>query len=214
MKDKIIQINNAIEAKRSQLKNDVETKFKTININNNKENQQTTIVPHKSKTPPISYILYGVAGLSALSLSFTGTVFAAASAFCGYKLSQNKKTSSQTPSSTNIDVSSAKTYTSTKILEIVKSITNDWDNYMEARQKDVQNFITISPMPDSEKDTLMSKVFVYEIIDIKISELSNALNSASRIEELQSIISNFQNRLLLAIDKACNQQIERYKSIS
>lgn len=219
MKERINKVNQLIEEMRKQLRSKTERSFGSITtlLNNTTNNRE--IVNKEKNIPPISYILYGIAGLSSVATLISNSKLlslgvAATCAFGGYKLSKPKgtATSSATHSQNNNFISSKNEVTS-KVLDTVKKITSEWEDFMEQQQQIVQNAIATSSMNDSEKDSLQSKVFIYEIIDISISDFSSMINAVSKQSDIKTQIDLYKSKVLSAIDLAATKQINKYNSI-
>lgn len=221
MKEKIIQINSSIEEKRNRLKEKVDRYFASIRTLSSESSPQQSLVTNKNNSvPPISYILYGFAGLSVIGTLATNSKLlclgiAAVSAFGGYKLSkQNSCTPHSINTPTNSNIATIKNDVTSKILDSVKRITSEWEEFMEQNQKEIQNVISASSLSDSEKDTLISQVFIYEVIDISISEFSSMINSVSNTAELKQKMALYKSKLINAIDIAADKQIKKYKNLT
>ena len=154
MKEKINQINRSIEETRDRLKEKVERYFLAITVPNGQLPQQSVQGRKDAKTPPISYMLYGVAGLSVIlmivsesseSSESSKLLYLAAAAACaygGYKLShKNKSNTSASSSSQVLDIDSLKNEVRTKVRESVTKTTKEWEQFMEMNQKEVQSAI-------------------------------------------------------------------------
>lgn len=219
MKEKINQVNQLIDEKCDRLKDKAERSFTFINTILNNTTKNSEVVGKGRNIPPISYILYGMAGISSIGALASDSKLlclgvAAASAFGGYKFSKQKEMAS--PSATryqNPNLDSLKNEVSAKVLDIVKKITNEWEDFMELQQKVVQNAIAASSLSDSDKESLQSKVFIYEVIDISISDFSSMINSVSEQSDMKTQIDLYKSKLLSAIDSAADKQINKYNSI-
>ena len=218
MKENIEKINLLISEKRDRLKEKVGRSFDSIIIptsNLPSSRSQST----RSSIPPVSYILYGIAGISAICAATIDSKLlcvgiAAASAFCGYKLSQNGHSNELQSNSLGTDsLSTIKTHVSSKVLEAVKKTSNEWEDFMELKQKEMQALIDTSSFDDNQKDSMSSKIFVYEIIDISIADFSNMINSTSNAADMKQILNTYKNKLLKAIDNAANKQIAKYSTL-
>lgn len=219
MKEKINQINHSIEEKRDRLKEKAERYFAAIIIPSNSTIQQREVTTNRGNIPPISYILYGIAGLSAVgTLASDSKVLclgiAAASAYGGYKLSKSTTSNKVSIQSSNINISSTKNEVTSKVLDAVKHITQEWDEFMEIKQREVQSAISSSSLSDSEKESMSSKVFIYEVIDISISEFASMINPISTESNLKTQLDLYKRKVLSAIDSAVMKQIAKYESIS
>lgn len=216
MKEKIEKVNQAIEEKRERLKEKVERGFATIVIPSHIPTSDNTSSQTQS-VPPISYILYGIAGLAAVGAFLSDSKIlcagmAAISAYGGYRLSNSNKSASVSQSpSTNINT--IKNEIASKVLEILKNTIREWEEFMENKQKEVQQIISLSTNSSVQKDAMMSKVVLYEVIDISMSEFSNMIIGISSINELKSETEAYKLKLLKAVDEASTKQIEKYNSI-
>lgn len=226
MKEKINQINRSIEETRDRLKEKVERCFLAITVPNGQLPQQSVQGSKDAKTPPISYMLYGVAGLSFIlmiasesseSSESSKLLYLAAAAACaygGYKLSRkNKSNTSASSSSQVLDIDSLKNDVRTKVRESVTKTTKEWEQFMEMNQKEVQSAISSSSLNEAEKDSLLSKVYVYEVIGISLSDFLFMLNAAKDLSAIKQSIASYKAMLLDAIDKAAEKQIGKYNSL-
>ena len=226
MKEKINQINRSIEETRDRLKEKVERYFLAITVPNGQLPQQSVQGRKDAKTPPISYMLYGVAGLSVIlmivsesseSSESSKLLYLAAAAACaygGYKLShKNKSNTSASSSSQVLDIDSLKNEVRTKVRESVTKTTKEWEQFMEMNQKEVQSAISSSTLSEAEKDSLLSKVYVYEVIGISLSDFLFMLNAAKDLSAIKQSIASYKAMLLDAIDKAAERQIGKYNSL-
>lgn len=223
MKEKINQINRSIEETRDRLKEKVERYFLAITVPNGQLPQQSVQGSKDAKTPPISYMLYGVAGLSFIlmiaseSSESSKLLYLAAAAACaygGYKLShKNKSNTSASSSSQVLDIDSLKNDVRTKVRESVTKTTKEWEQFMEMNQKEVQSAISSSTLSEAEKDSLLSKVYVYEVIGISLSDFLFMLNAAKDLSAIKQSIASYKAMLLDAIDKATEKQIGKYNSL-
>lgn len=216
MKEKINQINQSIDEKRNRLMEKAERYFASIIIPSNSTLQQRDVTANSGNVPPIAYILYGIAGLSAVGALATDSKVlclgvAAASAFGGYKLSKRTTNNTVSTQSSNINVSSLKNEVASKVLDSVKKLTQEWDEFMELKQREVQSAISSSSFSDSEKDSMSSKVFIYEVIDISISEFSSMMNRSSNMSEIKNSLTVYKENVISAINHAANEQILKYK---
>lgn len=229
MKEKINQINRSIEETRDRLKEKVERYFLAITVPNGQLPQQSVQRSKDAKTPPISYMLYGVAGLSFIltiasiaseaseASKASKLLYLAAAAACaygGYKLShKNKSNTSASTSSQVLDIDSLKNDVRTKVRESVTKTTKEWEQFMEMNQKEVQSAISSSSLNEAEKDSLLSKVYVYEVIGISLSDFLFMLNAAKDLSAIKQSIASYKAMLLDAIDKAAERQIGKYNSL-
>lgn len=223
MKEKINQINRSIEETRDRLKEKVERCFLAITVPNGQLPQQSVQRSKDAKTPPISYMLYGVAGLSFIlmiaseSSESSKLLYLAAAAACaygGYKLShKNKSNTTASSSSQVLDIDSLKNDVRTKVRESVMKTTKEWEQFMEMNQKEVQSAISSSSLNEAEKDSLLSKVYVYEVIGISLSDFLFMLNAAKDLSAIKQSIASYKAMLLDAIDKAAEKQIGKYNSL-
>lgn len=223
MKEKINQINRSIEETRDRLKEKVERYFLTITVPNGQLPQQSVQGSKDAKTPPISYMLYGVAGLSFIlmiaseSSESSKLLYLAAAAACaygGYKFShKNKSNASASTSSQVLNIDSLKNEVTAKIIESVKKTSKEWEQFMKMNQKEVQSAISSSSLSEEEKDSLLSKVYVYEVIDISLSDFLSMSSAAKDLSVIKQNIASYKAMLLDAIDKAAEKQIGKYNSL-
>ena len=216
MKEQINLINQSIKEKRDKLIDNVERRFASIVVPSGTQNTNNA---KGDSVPPISYILYGVSALSACGAIASDSKLlclgvAVASAFGGYQLSSSKKASKVTSATNSIlNLDSLKNDISIKIIEAVKNSTNEWESFMEQKQKDVQTVIANSSLNDSQKDVMYSKVFVYEVIDISLSEFNSMMNLASNTADIKKCMDSYKSKLISAIDSVAIKQIAKYNSL-
>ena len=231
VKEKINQINRSIEETRDRLKEKVERYFLAITVPNGQLPQQSVQGSKDAKTPPISYMLYGVAGLSFIlmiasesseasedsKLLYSKLLYLAAAAACaygGYKFShKNKSNTSASTSSQVLNIDSLKNEVTAKIIESVKKTSKEWEQFMKMNQKEVQSAISSSTLSEAEKDSLLSKVYVYEVIDISLSDFLSMSSAAKDLSVIKQNIASYKAMLLDAIDKAAEKQIGKYNSL-
>lgn len=219
MEEKVNQINKAIEDKRDILKEHAKMYFDALKVSTNTKEAADHNTTQKG-IPPISYILYGIAGLSAVGTIASDSKLlciglAAASAFGGYKLSKHRTTNTKNISTnSNVSTNKSKNEIISKAIDAIKNTTKEWEEFMEVKQNEIQSAIDTSSLDENQKDSLSSKVFVYEIIDINIYELSNMINTAKSADDTNKVISLYKDKLLTAIDKAAASQIAKYKDLA
>lgn len=219
MKEKINQINRSIADKRDRLKEKAERYFAAIVLPSGTPAAQRQHTKGSGTTPPISYILYGIAGLSTVAALVSDSKIlclgvAAASAFGGYRLSQSTSAGNTTSASnTSVNIGLLKNEIIAKVLDAVKKTTGEWESFMEAKQKEVQATIAASSLNDGQKDEMVSKTFLYEVIDISLSEFSSMMNAAASPSDIRHCLSAYQSKLLAAIDSAAQKQISNYDSL-
>ncbi|MGM9872087.1 MAG: hypothetical protein ACI30X_01340 [Muribaculaceae bacterium] len=218
MKDILNQIVQSIEQKRDILKDKTEKYFASINIPSINTLPQKSSVNKSKSIPPISYILYGVSGLSVVGAIASDSkllcLVAAASAFGGYALSNSGVTNRRQPNSIKVNIEAIKTGVVSKVLDSVKMITHEWEEFMEFKQKEIQSAISQSSLSESDKDSLLAKTFIYEVIDVSISEFTSIASKAIDVVRLKQSIQLYMEKVKSAIDKAANIQISKYKSIT
>ena len=219
MEEQVKQINKAIADKRDILKEHAKMYFDALKVSTNTKEAADHNTTQKG-IPPISYILYGIAGLSAVGTIASDskllcTGLAAASAFGGYKLSKNRTTNTKNISTnSNVSTNKSKNEIISKAIDAIKNTTKEWEEFMEVKQNEIQSAIDTSSLDENQKNSLSSKVFVYEIIDINIYELSNMINTAKSADDTNKVISLYKDKLLTAIDKAAASQIAKYKDLA
>jgi len=219
MEANIKQINNAIAEKGERLKEKTKRNFSMITIPQNENRQNNGFENKKINIPPISIILYAAALVSFICIfAADATVFfiiaTIVCAYFGFRLSNSNKPEKR---ESKIDTMQLKSDISSKIVESVKSISSEWDDFIELKQKELQSQIMSSSMPEEKKDQLLSKIYIHEIIDISLSDLSQMMNGISTTadfcSELQRVKDCYLNKLLSAIDTTARKQIERYNSL-
>lgn len=218
MKEQINLINQSIEERRARLQEKAERKFADIVIPSTMSMPVSNEQAHGGM-PPISYILYGVAGLAAVGAIFSRAKLlflgiTAACAYGGYRTSKLKNPiNTQTNHTTGSDINSIKTEVTTKVVDAVKSTVKEWEDFMELKQKEVRLAIEGSSYSTSQKDAMMSKVYVYEIIDISLSDFTNMIKEVNNADSLKSQVSDYKSKLIKAIGDAASKQTTKYSSI-
>jgi hypothetical protein len=221
MKEIINQINQSIEEKSNRLKEKTERYFAAINIPSSSNTQQSRNIKTNGSVPPISYVLYGIAGLSTVgALASESKIMclgvAVASAFGGYSISKKMgiKTTPVSRSSPNENIGFVKNEVISKVLDAVKKITEEWEEFMELKQREIQSVISTSSLNENEKDLLSSKVFIFEIIDISISEFSSMVNTSVSAIDIKQKLEVYKDKVVSAIDEAAAKQKDKYNSLN
>lgn len=222
MKEKVYQISQSIDEKRNRLKEKTERSFVIAIASLGNEQKQYQYDKNSGNVHPISYILYGVAGVSAIGAIFTGFTgiriislgLAVACAYGGYKISEGRNRKTPRPNhASSVNIGSLKNETMSKVLDIVKKTTNEWDEFMELKQKEIQSAIASSSLNEDKKNELSSKIFLHEVIDISISDFSSMINSATSISDVKQKLDVYKSQLLVSIDNAAQKQIAKYNSL-
>lgn len=220
MKATIEQVIQDLNEKGSRLKSKVNTTFDGIVIPD-KPNSSVNSTSHKS-TPPISYILYGVAGISLISglmadatiLKLIGIGLGCASGYGGYKLSSSGTTNSSGLRMSDVNFDDIKTETTRKITECIKTISSDWEQFMRFKHKAVQDAVKSSDsLSDSEKNERLSKLYTYEVIDISVYDIMSKAKTAKDSLSLRQMLNEFREQILSAIERTVQKQIKTYHSI-
>ena len=220
MEQMVTEINNRIADKSKLLKSKVEMAFGSINL----ESQHQSVQSSASNRHGIaSYLLYGVSAVSLVSFFATddykaaSLVVCAGSLFGGYKLSRpSRKSSSHKTSSTNILV--LKNRLSSQIIEIVKSVTNEWESFMEGNQSEIRSWINSLDIPQEKKNSLLSKILTFEIVDISISDFTEKINNIQNAQNLflqfTQLKREYLRQLTNAIEMATRKQMRKYQELS
>lgn len=218
MKTFIENMNQSIAAKCNELKNEVNKGLSAIILPN-----ALTPVPHTSSSqtgaPPITYILYGLAGLSAigaLSISgfrIVGLGIAAICAYGGYRLSSTNSKQKVVTGTPFIDIERLKSDVSSKVILLLRKVTDEWDDYMQHNKNNLQDAINQSTLDSNQKDEMMNKVFIHEVFDISMADFNSRMNVVSTVAELKSVLEAFRSKLVNAIETTGRKQIEKYNSL-
>jgi len=216
MKQKIEEIINAIEQEKNSLVRNANAVFDSIVISTESVPQ----VQQQSKTPPISYILYGVGAVSLLTAltantdSRLGSIcvggLIAGACVVGAKKFQNKPTAQKPTSTSSQSTSSIKSKIIDKSLTLISDSVNRWDNFMTQKKMEIQNAIQSSGMSDSQKESAMSKTYFYEIISYS---LPDSLSFASSNSELAAQKIRCQQEFVNVIKTVADKQISIYKEV-
>jgi hypothetical protein len=218
MKNQVEAIIQAIRSEQTALNEQAARRFEVISANV----RGASSLPSKEPkgAPPISYILYGVAGLSAIgTLSSESSTSRAlcgcltvASAYFGYKSSTGAGHSTPIPAE-QPHISQVKSEVTDKVNDAVKRLSDDWRRFMEKQQNDLQQAIQASSLSTDEKDEKLSKIFVYEVMDISLLELSKLIGNAQDANSVKQQLSLCQSKVTQAIAQAVEKQIEKYQSV-
>lgn len=229
MKNIIEQINKEIKEKEKRLSEKTEQYFASIFISSPQSHNIGLNERNNRKIPPISYLLYSVAGISLIGtifsksritfensdIDFSSKILyagiAITSAFGGYKLSKkNKPTYTPQP---QIDIQKIKNNINEKINEAIIENNYDWEEFIIIKQKNIRQVINNSDKQPEEKDALLSKIYNYEVIDVNVSEMLNIINASSDLNALKQNIDNVKNKIIKAIQNTTTKQIEKYNSL-
>lgn len=226
MKEKITQINASIDEKCGDLRKKADALREKADKEFSAMTATASATPatgseaRPKSTPPISYILYGAAAASVVGAMCSDDsktplfLLAAACAAGGYKLSGKGQTPS-TVNSTNApdgNLDTVKSRIDSKVLDTVKAISQEWEMFMEQKQGEVQQIVRES-VAEAELDEKLSKVCLYEIIDIRTSSFLASSSHAGTPSELKQAVDQFHQELRSAIDKAAESQKAKYSSL-
>lgn len=215
----VIEINKRIADKCNKLKSKAEMAFGSISL----DAHYLPVHSSGSNRHGLSaYLLYGVSAISLIYFFVTDDYKAASllvctgSLFGGYKLSRpNSKSNLSKPSSTNLLM--LKNRLSSQIIETVKSVTNEWDAFMEDIQSEMRNQINSLDIPQEKKNSLLSRIFTFEIVDISISDFTDKLNNIQNAQSLslqfKQLRRDYLHQLTGAIEKAAMKQIGKYQGL-
>lgn len=218
MKIKVAELNQAIFEKAMRMKENIAGNFPVIKAPT-LSSIPVSVRNSDAKIPPISYLLYGVAGLSVIAAIMANSSkllylgIGGISAYGGYKLSHfvNKKTENEALAEVNF--TQLKNAAITEVVNAVKKNIEEWSHFMEIKQKEIQGFIQNSALSPTDKNRLASKIYLYEVLDISISDFLSVANKSTGLEDLSRIIDAYKVRVMEAIDAAQIKQIEKYSSL-
>ena len=220
MKKKIERINQLIADKRNQLKSQAERSFEAVTFPTAPAVSRGNNAPSATKTPGLTYVLYVIAVIFVIIALCTDDanwlffILAALCAIGGFMFSKNIATPRVVSAySPNADINEIKTSTISKGIDYVKNITREWDDFMERMQKEMYAVIDTSSLSENRKDSLSSRIFSYEVIDINLSDLMSMINSATSVSEIKQRLDNYKSKLVNAIDEAANKQMNKYNSL-
>ena len=91
----------------------------------------------------------------------------------------------------------------------MKKLDTAWENFMMEKQIAVRASIDALPQDDKAKQSLLSKIYTYEIIDISLLELIETINAASDAD-LSGVAKTCRNNILKAIEQATERQKQKY----
>ena len=60
---------------------------------------------------------------------------------------------------------------------------------------------------------MISKIFVYVVLDISLSDFNNQMRNVSTVTMMRSVIDTFKEKVTAAIESASSKQIEKYNSL-
>lgn len=92
---------------------------------------------------------------------------------------------------------------------LMKKLDTAWENFMMEKQTAVRASIDALPQDDKAKQSLLSKIYTYEIIDISLLELIETINAASDAD-LSGVAKTCHNNILKAIEQATERQKQKY----
>ena len=213
MKEIIAKINNSIDEKRGRIKEKVLKGFPKVPASNTVNMQKNS---DSVKTPPISYILYGLSSLSVIGAIVSDSkalclAIAAASAFGGYVFSRKPQKKVAIRGGININLD--KNDLIEKVVDVVKKSVNEWEEFTEQKQREIAQAIDNSSYTESEKSTMRSKIFLYEVIDVKMSEISASMKNVNTLPEISKVLNKDKEKYLYDIDNAVDTQIEKYRAL-
>lgn len=217
MKERILNANSEIEAKGARLKQKVETYFAGMNFGTS-ANAGNHLEDKQAESSSAPYILYGVAGVSLLGViaSSFKLVFLGISAACaygGFKLSKKSSGTNASAFVSSSDINVVRNYITERVVETVKKITSDWQEFMELKQREIRLAIDNLEISDNEKDELYSKIYLYEIIDIAMSEFYTMTSSSTTSSQLREQTMLYKKNIITAIENAVNSQIQKYSAL-
>ena len=220
MKEKIKQINQSIAIKRDRLKDQATRSFESITLPTAPAVSHGTSVSSVTKTPGLTYVLYAITvalviiGICSEGSTLLMFILAVFSAIGGFLFAKRQTTTSvAVPSTLSADLNSIKSNVISQGIDSVKGITQDWDEFMEKKQKEMYDAIDSSNLSESQKDGLSSRIFSYEVIDINLSDLMTKINSATSVSEIQQRLDSYKTQLMNAIDIAAEKQMNKYNSL-
>lgn len=219
MQHTILQISQEIDQQKQALTQQVEGAFAQ---HLQPSAPQLTVVQKRS-IPPISYILGGIAAFCCVSslISMTGEKAsitkgvlslgcAAASAWGAFKTAKPAQGSSSPAPSSQQTVT--KSQLIADINALMKKLDTAWENFMMEKQTAVRASIDALPQDDKAKQSLLSKIYTYEIIDISLLELIETINAASDAD-LSGVSKTCRNNILTAIEQTTERQKQKYTSL-
>ena len=220
MKKNIERINQLVADKRNKLKSQASRSFEAITFPTAPVVSRGNTVPSATKTPGLTYVLYSVAVIFVIIALCTDDanwlffILASLCAIGGFMFSKRVATPRVvSASSPHVDINDIKTSTISKGIDSVKNITREWDDFMDRMQKEMYAVIDSSSLSESQKDSLSSRIFSYEVIDINLSDLMSMINSATSVSEIKQRLDNYKSKLMNAIDEAANKQMNKYNSL-
>lgn len=106
----------------------------------------------------------------------------------------------------------AKSEVITALNSLVQKLDTAWEDFMKDKQIQVRSAISQLPIEEEAKQTLQSKIYTYEIIDVELLSLINIINAASE-DNLQQAIASCQDKLQAALDTTVRKQKSKYDSL-
>lgn len=218
MEENTKKIISAIEEKRERLKEKTTRCFTAIKIPTGQVSLEDTMSSKRNAVPPISYISYGGAVCSAIGAMSSDTkwpflLLTAGLAYAGYRFSNKPGSSNRANHTGGHSLNDLKNTIMQKGLDVVKKTTTEWEEFIELKKVEMQNIISNSPMDANEKDVAMSKTYLYEVIDISVSEFSAMINAAKSSSDINHAIDKYKIEVIASIEKTVNRQIETYKTL-
>lgn len=125
-----------------------------------------------------------------------------------------KKTSKK--SSSDEDVQSfqiMKNRTISNIIDVTKSISENWEIFIVPRKQQIQDFIEQQDIDESHKDRFRSKTYVHKIVEISLIDISSLVDMSTNVDTLKEKTIECKQLLTKAIEKVTSSQIEIYKTL-
>ena len=94
----------------------------------------------------------------------------------------------------------------------MKKLDTAWEDFMMEKQTAVRASIDALPKDDKARQSLLSKIYTYEIIDISLLELIETINAASDAD-LSGVAKTCRNNILKAIEQTTERQKQKYTSL-
>ena len=220
MEEIIKNANDAIIEKRDRLKEKAERYFAVIQV----PNSVSDIKQRKAKsTPPISKILYGLAGamvagtctdlIEGTACKIGTLILAGCSVLGGYRIARNIKKSASVNVAPRNSLYAVKSELTQKVIDAVKKTGDEWIEFITPRQKEILQAIENADCQEERKMGLKDKVCLYEILDIKVLSLTQMIDSVNDISGFNAALSECRKLLLSAIDKTASVQMQKYGSL-
>lgn len=218
MEEFILKVNHAINEKRGRLIEKTESYFATIQIplNLGQDNKQMV----SPQTPLVSKLLYGATGALVIGAvtNFTESYFskgallltAVGSAWGGYSLAAHVKAKGKLHKQPHSQsVFAIKNIIMAKVVDIVKKISQEWIDFISLQQKSIRLSVQCSNWAEERKENFLNRISVYEVVEVKLINISSVIDDVQDMSQLQSAISKCKQLLIDGLNRTIDKQLDK-----